>query len=255
MLPDDPRLRVRRDGPVRRLVHGSEPVHHDHLIRAGPAGRAVVRLGCEKGLPWKNKTRCSQQSLLAHQPWIYNWNTCRCTTSDIGNQVHRLPRPKSVLKSEALQTHQIAAEKARIDHQLDPPHVAEQMWKLHSSVYAWRRYENKVRTDPTLLGGRRRLIVCWGTAAVGGLDVLYHQAPKVAAREPARAACAQNAGAHPPGGGMMVIVQSTQVLDWQRSKSHLIYERVAVILSRCLTACFISSCTEVLRRRSFLLPQ
>ena len=76
---------------------------------------------------------------------------------------------------------------ARIDHQLDPPQVAEQMRKLHSSVYARRRYENKVKTDPALLGGRRRLIVCWGTAAVGGLEVLYQQAPEVAAREPARA--------------------------------------------------------------------
>ena len=153
----------------------------------------------------------------------------------------------------------IFASPSAMDLQLEHMQVMdlqlEHMHVLHSSVYAWRRCENKVRTDPTLLGGRRRLIVCWGTAAVGGLDVLYHQAPKVAAREPARAACAQNAGAHPPGGGMMVIVQSTQVLDWQRSKSHLIYERVAVILSRCLTACFISSCTEVLRRRSFLLPQ
>ena len=59
------------------------------------------------------------------------------------------------------------------DHHLDPPQVAEQMRKLHSSVYARRRYENKVKTDPALLGGRRRLIVCWGTAAVGGLEVLY----------------------------------------------------------------------------------
>ena len=76
---------------------------------------------------------------------------------------------------------------ARIDHQFDPPQVAEQVRKLHSSVYARRRYENKVKTDPALLGGRRRLIVCWGTAAVGGLEVLYQQAPEVAAREPARA--------------------------------------------------------------------
>ena len=48
----------------------------------------------------------------------------------------------------------------RIDHQLDLPQVAEQVRKLHSSVYARRRYENKVKTDPALLGGRRRLIVC-----------------------------------------------------------------------------------------------
>ena len=111
----------------------------------------------------------------------------------------------------------IFASPSAMDLQLEHMQVMdlqlEHMHVLHSSVYAWRRCENKVRTDPTLLGGRRRLIVCWGTAAVGGLDVLYHQAPKVAAREPARAACAQNAGAHPPGGGMMVIVQSTQVLD------------------------------------------
>ena len=69
------------------------------------------------------------------------------------------------------------------DHQLDPPQVAEKMRKLHSSVYSRRRYENKVKTDPALLGGRRRLIVCSGTAAVGGLEVLYQQAPEVAARE------------------------------------------------------------------------
>ena len=61
------------------------------------------------------------------------------------------------------------------------------MRKLYSSVYARRRYENKVKTAPALLGGRRRLIVCLGTAAVGGLEVLYQQAPEVAAREPARA--------------------------------------------------------------------
>ena len=73
---------------------------------------------------------------------------------------------------------------ARIDHQFDPPQVAEQMRKLYSSVYSRRRYENKVKTDPALLGGRRRLIVCWGTAAVGGLEVLYQQAPEVASREP-----------------------------------------------------------------------
>jgi len=76
---------------------------------------------------------------------------------------------------------------ARIDHQFDPPQVAEQMRKLYSSVYSRRRYENKVKTDPALLGGRRRLIVCLCTAAVGGLEVLYQQAPEVAAREPARA--------------------------------------------------------------------
>ena len=45
---------------------------------------------------------------------------------------------------------------ARLDRQLDPPQVAETMRKLESSVYARRRYENKVRTDPALLEAHRK---------------------------------------------------------------------------------------------------
>ena len=44
----------------------------------------------------------------------------------------------------------------RLDRQLDPPQVAETMRKLESSVYARRRYENKVRTDPALLEAHRK---------------------------------------------------------------------------------------------------
>ena len=40
--------------------------------------------------------------------------------------------------------------------ELDLPQVAETMRKLESSVYARRRYENKVRTDPVLLEAHRK---------------------------------------------------------------------------------------------------
>jgi hypothetical protein len=61
-----------------------------------------------------------------------------------------------IARTEALLTELYTERDARLDRQLDPPQVAETMRKLESSVYARRRYENKVRTDPALLEAHRK---------------------------------------------------------------------------------------------------
>ena len=61
-----------------------------------------------------------------------------------------------IARCETLLTELYLERDARLERQLDPPQVVETMRKLESSVYARRRYENKVRTDPVLLEAHRK---------------------------------------------------------------------------------------------------
>ena len=61
-----------------------------------------------------------------------------------------------IARTEALLTGLYTERDARLERLLDQPQVAETMAKLQSSVASRRRYENKVKADPSLLEAHRK---------------------------------------------------------------------------------------------------
>jgi hypothetical protein len=63
---------------------------------------------------------------------------------------------QNINRCEALLTELYLERDARAERQMQPPQVVERMRKMEGSVYARRRYENKIVKDPALLEAHRR---------------------------------------------------------------------------------------------------